>query len=201
MRNLFGVLTAATLLAGCTAYSNFDPLQTSGALLTTEGTVTLKAVFVPGGYTTPTPAPVVYRTAAVVPNLTASQVDHLKVSFFSVDGETETALKDASGAPLVKTLTAAQAQSGLVLGGLAIGKSYRIKATAYKAAEGAEPSAISAEAVSLFKLDKLKPSAELTIRLMDVPFSGEGTIPVIEITPSGELTHEGPIVVETPMPA
>ena len=189
MRNLIGVLTAATLLAGCTAYSPFDSLQTSGALLTTEGSVTVKATFVPGGYT----------TAAVVPNLTTSQVDHLKVSLFSVEGEIETPLKDASGAPLVKTVSAADAQAGLVLGGLTIGKSYRLKATAYQSAEATESSAVSPEAASDFKLDKLKPTAELNIRLNDVLFNGEVTIPVIEITPSGELTHEGPIVVEAPM--
>lgn len=200
MRNLIGVMTAAMILAGCTAYTPFSSLQTSGALLTTEGTLTVKASFVPGGYTLPTPAPVGYRTAAVVPNMTKSQVDHLRISLFSVEGETETALKDANGAPLVKTVSATDAETGLVLGGLTIGKSYRLKATAYKTSEATESNAISAEAASDFKLDKLKPSAELNIRLKDVFFNGEAAIPVIEITPSGELTHEGPIVVETPLP-
>lgn len=200
MRNLIGVMSAAVLLVGCTVYTPFNSLQTSGALLTTEGTLTVKASFVPGGYTLPTPAPVTYRTAAIVPNMTKSQVDHLKVSLFSVEGETETPLKDANGSPLIKSVSAAEAEAGLVLGGLTIGKSYRLKATAYKTPEATESSAISPEAAADFKLDKLKPSAELNIRLMDVPFNGEGTIPVIEITPSGELTHEGPIVVETPMP-
>jgi len=200
MRNLIGVMTAATIVAGCTAYSPFNSLETSGALLTTEGKLTVKANFVPGGYTAPTPAPVTYRTAAVVPNMTKSQVDHLKISLFSVEGETETPLKDSNGAPLVKTVSAAEAEAGLVLGGLKIGKSYRLKATAYKTSEATESNAISAEATSLFTLDKLKPSAELDIRLTDVFFNGEATIPVIEITPSGELSHEGPIVVETPMP-
>ena len=200
MRNLIGVMTAATLLAGCTAYAPFDPLMTSGALLTTEGTLTVKASFVPGGYTIPAPDPVGYRTAAVVPNMTKSQVDHLRISLFSVEGETETPLKDMSGAPLVKTLSAADAEAGLVLGGLTIGKSYRVKAMAYKTSEATESSAVSAEVTSLFKLDKLKPTAELNIRLKDDLFNGEATIPVIEITPSGELTHEGPIVVETPLP-
>ncbi|MOA68130.1 hypothetical protein D3C78_1956040 [compost metagenome] len=51
-----------------------------------------------------------------------------------------------------------------------------------------------------FTLDKLKPTAEITIKLNDVPFNGEMS-PTIEITPSGELFHDGqPIVVETPMP-
>ncbi|MBO9540456.1 hypothetical protein J7643_07690 [bacterium] len=196
MRNLIGVMTAATLLAGCTAYSPFDSLQTSGALLTTEGKVTVKASFVPGGYTFPVAAPVVYRTAAVVPNLTKSQVDHLKVSLFSVEGETETPLKDANGAPLVKTVSASDLESGLVVGGLTIGKSYRLKATAYRTAEESSP--ISSEVVVLFKLDKLKPSAELNIQLMDVPFNGQIS-PQIEITPSGELGHQGPIVIEAEM--
>ena len=198
MRNFIGVLTAVTLLAGCTAYTAFDPLQTSGALLTTEGTVTVKATFVPGGYITPTPEPAqyVYRTAAVVPNLEKDSVDHLKVSFYSVEGETETPLKDAGGGVLVKTVKADDAEKGVVLGGLTIGKSYRVKATAYPSAEATE--SISPEASLDFKLDKLKPSAELNIRLNDVPFNGEIT-PIIEIIPSGELIHDGqPIVVETP---
>jgi hypothetical protein len=201
MRNLIGVLTAATLLAGCTAYSNFDPLQTSGALLTTEGAVIVKATFVSGGYTTPTPEPVLegYRTAAVVPIHTKVSVDHLKVHFFRVEGETETALEDASGAALVKTVTAADAERGVVMGGLKIGKTYRIKASAYKSADATE--SISAESTLDFKLDKLNPLAELNVQLKDVSFNGV-VMPVIEITPSAELIHDGqPIIVETPLPA
>ncbi len=200
MRNLIGVLTAATVLAGCTAYSTFDPLQTSGALLTTEGALTVKAKFVPGGYTTPTPEPVLegYRTAAVIPNHTAVSVDHLKVRLFSVEGEIETALSDASGAALVKAVTAADAEKGVVLGGLKIGKAYRLKASAYPSADATE--SISAESTVDFKLDKLKPMAELNVQLTDVSFNGV-IMPVIEIMPSAELIHDGqPIIVETPQP-
>ena len=200
MRNFVGVMTAATFLAGCTAYSSFDPLLTTGALLTTEGTVTVKANLLPGGYTTPTPEPllVAYRTAAVVPNLSKVSVDHLKVTLFSVEGETETPFKDAGGSPVVKTVKASDAETGVTLGGLTIGKTYRIKASAYPSAEATE--SISAESALDFKLDKLKPSAELNVQLKDVPFNGEIT-PIIEIIPSGELIHDGqPIVVETPLP-
>ena len=195
MRHLFGVLTAATLLAGCTAYSTFDPLQTTGALLTTEGSVTVKAVFMSGGYVTPTPEPLPmgYRTAAVVPNHTKATVDHLKVSFFSVEGETETPLKDAKGDVLVKTVKADDAERGVTLGGLTIGKSYRVKATAYPSAEATE--SIAPEASVDFKLDKLNPSAELNIRLIDVPFNGEIS-PGIEVTPGDGLIHEGPVEIE-----
>jgi len=201
MRNLVGVLATAAVIAGCTAYTPFDPLLTTGALLTTEGSVTVKAVFVPGGYIDPTPAPihVVYRTSAVVPNMTADQVDHLKLSLFGVEGGTETALKDASGSALIMTVSAADAQKGLTIPRLSIGKSYRMKATAYKASAGSEPVAISSEVAADFTLDKLKPSAELNIRLIDVPFSGQAEFPGFEVTPSGEVTHEGPIVVEIPV--
>lgn len=198
MRNLFGLVATAAVLAGCTAYAPFDPLLTSGSLLTTEGSVTVKAVFVPGGYTNPTPAPIleVYRIAAVVPNHSKVSVDHLKVSFFSVEGEAETPLKDAGGLALVKTVKADDAEKGVTIPRLTIGKSYRVKATAYKASEGAEPVAISSEVTADFTLDKLKPTAEFNIRLFDVPFSGEIEFPGFEVTPSGELIHEGPVIIE-----
>lgn len=198
MRNLFGLVATAAVVAGCTAYAPFDPLQTSGSLLTTEGSVTVKATFVPGGYTDPTPAPIheVYRIAAVVPNYNQATVDHLKLSLFSVDGEAETPLKDASGSALIKTVSAADAETGLTIPRLTIGKSYRVKATAYKANSGADPVAISSEVTADFTLDKLKPKAEFNIRLFDVPFSGQVEFPGFEVTPSGEVTHEGPVVIE-----
>jgi hypothetical protein len=197
MRNLIGAMTAATLLAGCTAYTPFDPLDTTGALLTTEGAVTVKATFVPGGYTTPTPPPN-YRTAAVVPRMTKERIDHLKLRFFVLEGETETPVEDANGAALVKSVTAAEAEAGLTIPRLTIGRSYRVKATAYKTSEATESTAISAEVAVDFKLDKLKPVTEVGIRLIDVPFDGEATFPGFEITPSGEFGHEGSIVIDAP---
>ena len=191
MRNLIGVMTAAMLLAGCTAYAPFDSLQGTSALLATEGSVTVKATFMPGGYTTPTPAPAGYRTAAVVPLLTKAQIDHVKLSFFSVEGQVETPLKDTSGADRVTTVTASDMESGLVVGGLTSGRTYRVKATAHQAS-GSSP--ISEEVTAEFKLVKLKPTAELNIRLKDVLFNGEVT-PGIEITPSGELDHGGPVEI------
>ena len=196
MRNLIGVLTAATLLAGCTAYSPFDSLQTSGALLTTEGSVTVKATFVPGGYTIPEPVHEVYRIAALVPVHTSASVNHLKVSLFSVENGIETAVTDAAGVPLVKAVTASEAESGVEVSRLLIGKTYRLKATAYKTSEATESSRISAETVGEFTMEKGKVPAALQITLTDVPFSGEATIPSIEIMPSGELHHEGPVVID-----
>ncbi|MNX43021.1 hypothetical protein D3C86_734550 [compost metagenome] len=191
MRNWIGVLTGVTLVAGCTAYTPFDSLQTSSALLATEGSVTVKATFLSGGYTTPAPVPQGYRTAAVVPNLTKAQIDHLKLSVFSVELGAETPLKDAAGADRIQTVTAADLESGLVVGGLTIGKTYRVKAVAYKAAES---SPISGEVTAEFTLDKLKPTADLKIQLMDVLFNGE-VAPGIEVTPSGELEHGGAVEI------
>lgn len=50
MRHVIGVLTAATLVAGCTAYTSLDTLRTSAALLTPAGPT-------PGPTPTPTPSP------------------------------------------------------------------------------------------------------------------------------------------------
>lgn len=197
MRQLIGMLAAATVLAGCTAYSTLDPLQTSGAILSTEGSVTVKAVFEAGGYLEPEP-PKWYRTAAVVPNLTKDSVDHLKVSLFSLEGQSETPMKDAEGKDLVKTLKADEAQQGVTLSRLTLGRSYRLKAVAYKASESGEPEAISSEATVDFALDKRNPTTTFTVRLKDVPFDGWADFPGFEITPSDELGHEGPIVVELP---
>ena len=196
MRHLIGVLTAATLLAGCTAYSSFDPLSTSGALLTTEGTVTVKAVFVPGGYAIPEPVHEAYRIAAVVPKHTSASVDHLKVSLFSVENGVEAPVTDPAGAPVVKAVSASEAESGVEISRLLIGRTYRLKATAYKTSDATESSRISAETVGEFTMEKGKVPAALQITLTDVPFSGEATIPSIEITPSGELHHEGPVVID-----
>lgn len=52
MRHTFGVMTAAMLLVGCTAYMPIDPLLTSAALLTPAGTATPRIDLVPDG---PTP--------------------------------------------------------------------------------------------------------------------------------------------------
>lgn len=199
MRHLIGAMTTATLLAGCTAYTPFDPLQTSGALLTTEGAVTVKARILPGGYLDP-PAEsggLGYRTAAVIPNHTQASVAHLQLSLFSVEGGTETPVKDASGSALVKRVAAAEAEAGLTIPRLTIGKSYRVKATAYKAVAGSEPVAISSEVTVDFALDKLKPSAALDIRLVDVAFDGTATAPGVVVTPSEEVSHEGPVELES----
>lgn len=194
MRNLIGVLTAATLLAGCTAYSMSDPLQTSGSLLKSEGSVTVKTIVIPGGYTTPEP-PAGYRVAAVVPNLTKAQVDHVTLRFFSMEGETETPLSNADGSARVETANLAEAEAGLQISGLKLGKTYRVKATAYRAAEGTS-TPISAEVAADFKLDKAEAATQLEIPLHDVPFSGAATASGIVITPSNETSHEGPIEFE-----
>ena len=199
MRHLIGMLTAATLLAGCTAYSTFDPLQTSGALLSNMGAVTLKTTFRPGGYTTGDPdignLPLAYRTSGVVPNHTTASVEHLRLALFILEGGAEISLKDASGSPLVKILTAAEAEAGFKVDGLVFDKTYRARATAYKAPEATASNLISAEGMLEFKLDKSKSTTEFSIQLTDVPFSGAATSSGIVVTPNEGVTHEGPVEI------
>lgn len=186
MRNLIGVLTAATLMVGCTAYSPFEPSLEISALLSSMGSVTLKATIAEGGYT----------TAAVVPNLTKSSVDHLRLALFSVEGDAEAPLKGADGTALVKTLTLEAAEAGFSIGGLPLGKTYRARVAAYKTAESLAEAQISAEAMAEFKLEKGKSSAEVSVQLMDVLFSGTASGSGIVVTPSGQLSHEGLVEID-----
>lgn len=184
MRNLIGVMTAATLLVGCTAYAPIDPFTSSNALLekakSTQGAVTLKASFVAGGY----------ATAAAVPVFTKDAVHHVRIALFQLEGMTEVPLKDEAGAPVVKNFSVAELETGAKLQALKVGQSYRARATAYSSAA----SAISGEAASDFKVEVADVLAEasLQIKLSDVLFNGEATASGIVVTP-GDVLHDGPV--------
>jgi|GEM_PF-2308738 len=202
MRNLIGIMTAATLLSGCTAYSPFDPTRTSGSLLepaSTVGSVMLTTTFVAGGYSDPPGLGLM----AVVPNLTKSNVDHVRVSVFSVEGGVESPVIDSDGSAMVRKLSVSEAEAGISIAGLAVGKAYRAKALAYKTADATTEGLISREAVAEFTVEpkaKSPATGALSLLLTDVPFSGAATASGVVVTPGDELSHDGPVVIATPIP-
>lgn len=128
-----------------------------------------------------------FLTQALVAPWTADEVIHVEISFFTLlpAGVESPAL--LLGKPIVQDLSGSALGDPFTVTGLAPHSSYRLRGRAFKAPGTAQADLISDEAVSFVDVSLLaddRPAvATLSIRLRDVAFDGQGTVPPLEIQP------------------
>lgn len=132
---------------------------------------------------------------ATVSPYVAADVDHLVIKVFTIAGGSESAVTNRSGTPLTATLPKANLSAPVAFGKLHSNTTYRIRAYAYSAEAESSASLISTSDERSY-LDvpiayEDRPTlANLKVRLIDKPFSGQATASGVVIE-DGEIATDG----------
>lgn len=135
-----------------------------------------------------------YRAQAVVAPWLPEAVEHVEIRLLALGTADRETPALVNGQPVIRDVPRMALGEPVTLTGLAPHSRYRLRARAYKA-RGLEPAdLISDEAASFVDVvlvaDDRPAVATLSIRLKDVPFDGQGTIPALDLL-AGTLAPVG----------
>lgn len=176
MRRVLSSLIIAAALAGCAAYPVGAP---HGGNL---ATLLVKPVVGPASG---------YQTLAQVVPYGSGDINHLVIQLFTLSGDpaVETAVLDGSGAPEKVDLAAADLGKTVTFTDVSVGKTYRLRAYAYKAAGEAAADLISTDDDRSYvdvPLTSAGPQqATLKVGLIDKTFDGQTSSTGILVTSGG----------------
>ncbi len=145
-----------------------------------------------------------YAVQTVRTAYSSGDINHVVVKLFTVAGNTETAVKDASNGQLQKDVAAAALTTPIRFGKLFRNTTYRIRAYAYKAAGTASGDQISVDASSSVDVavasDDRPSLTTLPVQLAGAAFSGEAST-TVSVT-NGVVATAGPesLTVTSPTP-
>lgn len=168
-------MLAATLLAGCA-------VMTAPIAPHAEGTVILQPKLGQGSF----------HAQTVITPYGQADIDHLVVKAFTVANDVEQAITDSSGNPVQRSIASAELGDPVVFGNLHHDTTYRFRAYAYADA-GAGQLISTTDAGSYVDVavvrDDRPDMANLPVKLIDKPFSGE-TTSGFDVT-DGDVIHTG----------
>ncbi|HEY9857252.1 MAG TPA: hypothetical protein V6D05_16020 [Stenomitos sp.] len=190
LRHVLGtlLLTGTLFMGGCSATSQLAPAVTAS---TGRATLVLNPELSSLGR---------MRTQAVVPRLTADDVDHVRVQLMQVAGDSWQAVRDENG-PLAIWVKRSDLNRPIVLSQLHPQTHYQVFAWAYKAPDEINDNLISVDSpLDVMVGDDDRPTvAPLRIQLKDVVFNGKATLPSFDIRPGGYAPDGVESVTMTPM--
>lgn len=186
MKNLMIPVLAGTLFLGGCADLLRNTSSLPVAVVAQEATIVVRPQVVSGGF-----------TAAAVPKLTASSINHLLIQIFELDGAEEKPILDAEGNEVSEDLTSSQLANLITFSKLKPKTNYRIRAFAYRAAGTDVANLISTtdsgSYVDVQVLEDDRPTvATLKVKLIDVDFDGQASFGGVTVTEGGYLPA-GPV--------
>lgn len=172
------LLAASLLMAGCTALDL--PLSSApSATVAATGKLVLKPRIVNGGY----------AVSAVVTPHTAQSIYHLVIKLFALEGEDETPVLGAGGTPVQVDLQRDELTNPITIADLHAGRTYRVRAYAYRAAGTNAADLISKAEGSFIDVtvtnNDQPPMEQLVVTLTDVDFSGTATSSGVAVIDGG----------------
>lgn len=181
---LIPALAGSLLVAGCVYVPlGSIPKFATGSVANGTSELQLKAQIQAGGLSVQT----------VVNNYTATDVDHLVVKLFKVNGNTEDPVNDAQGNQVVRSVAGASLSNPIAFSKLHANTTYRIRSFAYVVAAESTASLISSsDAKSYVDVtltnDDRPTIANLKVKLIDKAFSGEATASGVVVENGGLVT-------------
>lgn len=162
-----------TLLAGC---SSLPPLFQGAGLAVADGRAELRVQA--------DVSQAAYAPQGLPPAYTASDVHHVALSLYKLDGNAEIPVTGAGGSALVLTIPRAELGNPVVFSRLKLGTTYRVKAEAHNAT-GTLISATGAHVDVVVTRDDRPTMAALKVKLLGRLFDGQATASGITVTPGG----------------
>lgn len=190
LNKLLFALVGGVLLAGCVYVPLGKVPQLTAGSLAAAGKASL--VVAPrlkdGTFAT---QPESFSTQAVVEPYTRTDVQHVLIALFKVEGGTESAIVDPKGIPITRDLPMDAMERLVTFSDLHPNTTYRVRAFAFQAAGTASADVISEVASSTLEVrvegDEKPTTADLAITLKDKAFNGVAS-PSIGFDPGGYLT-------------
>ncbi|MBO9541384.1 hypothetical protein J7643_12415 [bacterium] len=166
-----------TLLAGC---ASLPPLFQGAGLAVADGRAELR---VRADVTQ-----AAYAPQGLAPSYTANDVDHVALSLYKLDGNTEIPVTGAGGSALILHIPKANLSHPISFSRLKPGTTYRVKAEAYNAT-GTLISATGTYVDVVVTSDDRPTMATLKVKLLGTrPFDGQATASGIIVTPGGVVS-------------